>query len=129
MEKLFVNLEKFSSIFFGVNFLKNTPKTKIQVLATILSILTMFSFIAFAFYNLWFGLNVTFQTKLMLIIIFTGSTAILMVFISYWRKESQYQLLAKWVQERYLSRSFKLIDDFSKIEYQTCSNCIWKISK
>lgn len=129
MEKLFVNLEKLSNSFLGVNLLKDTPKTKIQVLAKIISTLTIFSFVVLAFFNLCFGLNVTLQIKLMLIVILMAAIAVLTVFISYWRNESQYQLLEKWVQERYSPRSLKLIDDLSKIEYEICSHRMWKIAK
>lgn len=129
MEKIFVHLEKLSITFIGVNFFKNTPKTKIQVFKSVFFVVSLIIFISLGIYDVCFDSNMKFKAKLMVLCTAPGCSSYLILFISFWCNEGKYQNFVNWVQARYAPRSFTLMDDISKIEYRTLSTQIWKTVK
>lgn len=121
MESILVNLQKLSSICFGVNFLKNIPKTKTQVFSFILFIAVLLINFVFSVYDIFFDLTIKFHVKLQLICTTLGLVLVLMLFINFGCNEAQYQYLTNWVQARYTKRSFKLVEDESSVDYESVS--------
>lgn len=129
MEKLFFYLQKLSKTFFGLNLMKNFPKIKIQVFKSILLIMILINNISLSVYGAFFDSNIKMQAKFQLLCIISAASLFLMLFIGLWHNESQYQHFSNWIRARYSPRSFKLIDDVSKVEYGVLSTQVSKIVK
>lgn len=129
MENLLVNLQKLSNTFLGVHFLKNLTKTKAKVFKSIFCAVFMFLLVFLALYDAFFDLTVKINEKLQLIFIMLAAGGFLIMFVSFWCNERQFQLLTNWIKTRYTKRSFELINDISKVAYEALSTRMWKIGK
>lgn len=129
MENLFVKLQKLSSTVFGVNFFNDFPKSKTNVVKSIIYIFYLIILLLLSLHDAFFNLNIKLQEKLLIYCFILGLSSFIMLFISVWCNENQCKLLTKWVQTRYAPRSFHLINGISNVAYGTLSIRMWKISK
>lgn len=126
MEKHIKILQKISHTFYGVNLIKNTPKPKFQRIKNIFTCVCSFTLAFFTFHTAFFNKNCTKNnSKPLLISESIGGAIVLIIYISYWNYSTTYQSLVKWVENRHISRNYKIIDGIAKEKFPKIAKFLW----